>query len=195
MKQNSEDRILNSEGETMTEEQKTEDRRQNPEANGAPHTDDLATIKAELEAERKKKIEIETEIAKKDKTIADLEKALAERDARIADLDVGLAEAATIKPAYFQAVEKYLGAVKSLNPTIPADVITGSTIKEIDDSLAKALTIATAVKASLEAQAKAYGKETKVPAGAPTRGSIALEAMSPREKIAAGLQQQRRHET
>jgi hypothetical protein len=49
----------------------------------------------------------------------------------------------------------------------------------------KAKAIANAVKANLEAQAK----EAKVPAGAPTRGEISLEGLSPREKIAAGIQQ------
>jgi len=82
-------------------------------------------------------------------------------------------------------VAKYLEAVKTANPTIPADVIAGSSIEEIDASLARATTIAGAVKANLEAQAK----EAKVPAGAPPRTEINLEGLSPREKIAAGIQQ------
>jgi septal ring factor EnvC (AmiA/AmiB activator) len=174
----------------MPEEQKSE-QTPAPEPNGAPATDDLAAIKAELEAERKKKIEIETEIAKKDKTIAELEKALSEvlqlKDEAQQKGEALTADLNKLKDAHTKAVAKYLTAVKSANPTIPADVITGSTIDEIDATLAKALTIATAVKASLEAQAK----ETKVPAGAPTRGGISLDALSPREKIAAGLQQRR----
>ena len=80
---------------------------------------------------------------------------------------------------------KYLDAVKLANPTIPGDVIAGGTIEDIDASVAKAVSIATAVKANLEAQAK----EAKVPAGAPTRGEISLEGLTPREKIAAGIQQ------
>jgi predicted ribosome quality control (RQC) complex YloA/Tae2 family protein len=175
--------------EQKPQEQKPEDRRQNPESNGAAQTDELATIKTELEEERKKKIEIETEIAKKDKTIAELEKALSEAkqqsEALLQKGEAVTAEFATLKDTHTKAVAKYLAAVKTANPTLPADVITGATIEEIDAALAKALTIATAVKASLEAQAK----ETKVPAGAPTRGGIALDALSPREKIAAGLQQ------
>jgi septal ring factor EnvC (AmiA/AmiB activator) len=177
--------------EQKPQEQNPESRTQNPEPNGAPVTDDLATIKAELEEERKKKIEIETEIAKKDKTIAELEKALSEAkqgsEALLQKGEALTADLNKLKDAHTKAVAKYLTAVKTANPTIPADVITGSTIDEIDATLAKALTIATAVKASLEAQAK----EAKVPAGAPTRGGISLDALSPREKIAAGLQQKR----
>jgi ABC-type transporter Mla subunit MlaD len=169
-------------GETMPEEQKQEQPQQTPESNGAAQTDELATIKAELEAEKKAIAEAQAILAEKDARIADLEKALADATKTTESLK---AEGTAISKARDQAISKYLTAVKTANPTLPADVITGSTIDEIDATLAKALSIAESVKKSLEAQAK----ETKVPAGAPTRGGIALEAMSPREKIAAGLQQ------
>jgi chromosome segregation ATPase len=164
------------------EEQKQEQPQQTPESNGAPQTDELATIKAELEAEKKAIAEAQSVLAEKDARIAELEKALSEAKQQS---EAVTAEFATLKDTHTKAVAKYLGAVKTANPTLPADVITGSTIDEIDATLAKALAIAESVKKSLEAQAK----EAKVPAGAPTRGGIALEAMSPREKIAAGLQQ------
>jgi chromosome segregation ATPase len=166
----------------MPEEQKQEQTPNTPESNGAPQTDELATIKAELEAEKKAIAEAQAVLAEKDARIAELEKALSEAKQQS---EAVTAEFATLKDTHTKAVAKYLGAVKTANPTLPADVITGSTIDEIDATLAKALAIAESVKKSLEAQAK----EAKVPAGAPTRGGIALEAMSPREKIAAGLQQ------
>jgi hypothetical protein len=75
--------------------------------------------------------------------------------------------------------------VKAANPTIPGDIIAGQTIEDIDASLAKAQSIATAITANLAAQAK----EAKVPAGAPTRSEISTEGLSPREKIAAGIHQ------
>jgi hypothetical protein len=96
-----------------------------------------------------------------------------------------VAELTQVKEAHTKAVSKYLGVARLANPNLPPDVIAGSTIEEIDAALAKALSIATAVKANLEAQAK----EAKVPAGAPTRGEISTEGLSPREKIAAGIQQ------
>jgi chromosome segregation ATPase len=168
--------------EQKPQEQKTEDRRQNPESNGAPSAENLATIKAELEEEKKALATAHDELTRRDARIAELEKALSEAKQQS---EAVTAEFATLKDTHTKAVAKYLGAVKTANPTLPGDVITGSTIDEIDATLAKALTIAESVKKSLEAQAK----EAKVPAGAPTRGGIALEAMSPREKIAAGLQQ------
>jgi molecular chaperone GrpE (heat shock protein) len=168
----------------MPEEQKPEARSQKPEPNGAPQTDELATIKAELEHEREAREQAETIATSQLNRIAELEKALSEAKQQS---EAVTAEFATLKDTHTKAVAKYLTAVKTANPTLPADVITGSTIDEIDATLAKALTIAESVKKALEAQAK----EAKVPAGAPTRGGIALEAMSPREKIAAGLQQSR----
>jgi hypothetical protein len=127
-------------------------------------------------------------------TQATLELALAAKDARLAELETKLSEAqrlseaaaaelAQARQAHGQAVAKYLDAVKLANPTIPGDVITGSTIEDIDASLQKATAIAGAVKATIEAQAK----EARVPAGAPPRTEISPEGLSPREKIAAGI--------
>jgi len=96
------------------------------------------------------------------------------------------AEAAlAVKEANAQAMAKYLDAVRLANPTIPEDIIAGDTIEAIDASVEKAQSIASAVRQSLEAEAK----EAKVPAGAPPRGEISLEGLTPREKIAAGIQQ------
>jgi chromosome segregation ATPase len=157
-----------------------EETQENPD--GAPSPKDLEAIKAELEAEKQAK--------------AAAEAALASRDARITELqatvsvvtqagETAASELAQAKDAYTKAVAKYLDSVRAANPTIPGDVIAGSTIEDIDASVAKALSIATAVKANLEAQAR----EAKVPAGAPPRTEISLEGLSPREKIAAGIQQ------
>lgn len=134
--------------------------------NGVSTPEDLEAIKAQFEEEKKAK--------------AAAEAALAEKDARIAELE---AEGVAISEARAQAVSKYLGAARALNAAIPQDVIAGQTIEEIDAAVEKAKAIANAVKANLEAQAK----EAKVPAGAPTRGEISLEGLSPREKIAAGI--------
>ncbi len=153
-----------------------------PEPNGAPTVDELAIIKAELEEEKKAKAAIQTALADRDKRITELQASVsAVQQAG----ETAMAELTTLKDVHSKAVAKYLGAVKLANPTIPGDVITGGSIDEIDGSVAKALSIATAVKATLEAQAK----ETKVPAGAPTRGEISTEGLSPREKIAAGIHQ------
>jgi predicted RNase H-like nuclease (RuvC/YqgF family) len=129
-------------------------------------------------------------------TQATLEAALAEKDARIAELQAELSEAkqaaeslraegVAISEARDQAISKYLEAARALNPAIPGDIIAGESIEEIDASVEKARTIADAVRQNLEAQAR----EARVPAGAPARGEISLEGLTPREKIAAGIQQ------
>ena len=148
----------------------------------APDPEDLEAIKAQLDEEKQAKAAAESALSEKDERIASLESSLSEVKK---GSEAAAAELAQVKEANIQAVSKYLDVVRSANPTIPQDAIVGETIEEIDAALAKATTIAESVKASLEAQAK----ETKVPAGAPLRTEISVEGLSPREKIAAGIQQ------
>jgi len=162
--------------------------------NETPET--LEAIKAQLEEEKEAKAAAEAALAEKDTRIAELQAEGEALRAEQSNLQTSLSEAKTgseaaaaeftqVKEAHGQAVAKYLDAVRAANPAIPQDIITGDTIEDIDASLAKATTIAESVRANLEAQAK----EAKVPAGAPPRGEISLEGLTPREKIAAGIQQ------
>jgi len=169
----------------MPEEEKKEENKEGAQEtpnNGAPVPEDLDAIKAQLEEEKNAKAAAETALAEKDALITDLQNQLSEAKK---GSEAVAAELTQLKDVHSKAVAKYLGAVKVANPTIPGDVIAGGTIEEIDASVAKALSIAESVKKSIEAQAK----EAKVPAGAPPRGEISLEGLSPREKIAAGIQQ------
>ena len=150
--------------------------------NGASTTEGLEVLKAELEKERQAKAAAEAALAEKDALIAGLQAQISEE---IKASEATMSELSQVKEAHSKAVAKYLGAVRVANPTIPQDIISGQTIEDIDASVSKTQSIAEAVKANLEAQAK----EAKVPAGAPTRGEISLEGLSPREKIAAGIQQ------
>ncbi len=164
--------------------------------NTAPEPEDMEAINAQLEEEKKAKAAAEAALAEKDTRIAEMQAEGEALRAEQSNLQASLSEAktgseaitaelASAKEANTQAIAKYLGAVRVANPAIPQDIIAGDTIEDIDASLAKATTIAESVKANLEAQAK----ETKVPAGAPPRGEISLEGLTPREKIAAGIQQ------
>jgi len=169
------------------ETEKTQETQENPgetpeNPNEVSTPEDLEAIKAQLEEEKKAKAAAEAALAEKDTRIAELEASLSEAKT---GSEAAAAELSQVKEANAQAVAKYLGAARLANPTIPQDIIAGATIEEIDASLAKATTIAESVRANLEAQAK----EAKVPAGAPTRGEISLEGLTPREKIAAGIQQ------
>jgi septation ring formation regulator EzrA len=159
--------------------------------NTAPTPEDLEAIKAELEEEKEAKAAAEAALAEKDRALSAMSARQAALEASLSEAKQGseaaAAELASVKEANSQAVAKYLDAVRAANPTIPQDIIAGDTIEDIDASVEKALSIAESVKASLEAQAK----EAKVPAGAPPRGEISLEGLTPREKIAAGIQQSR----
>ena len=151
-------------------------------ANGAPTAEELAAMKAELDEEKKAIAAAQTMITEKDARIAELEAQLGE--ARKGS-EATTTELTRAKEAHTKAVAKYLDAVKLANTSLPGDVIAGATIEEIDASVARAQAIAESVKKSIEAQAR----QTRVPAGAPPRGEISLEGLSPREKIAAGIQQ------
>ena len=168
----------------MPEEEKKEEQQNEapPEPNGAPTAEDLAAIKDQLEEEKKAIAEAQALIQEKDAAIAELQNHLSEAKQASEAVNTELAH---VKEAHSKAVNKYLDAVKLANPTLPADVIAGDTIEAIDASVARALSIAGAVKASLEAEAK----QARVPAGAPPRAEISLEGLSPREKIVAGIQQ------
>lgn len=175
---------MSEEKKESQEPQKPEGSSEKPEVNpnGVPTMQDLQVIKAELDEEKKAKAAAEAALADKDKRITELQASL---NVVQQAGDAALAELTQVKEAHVKAVSKYLDVVRAANSTIPKDVIAGQTIEEIDASVAKALSIAESVKKALEAQAK----EVKVPAGAPTRGEISLEGLSPREKIAAGIQQ------
>jgi len=148
----------------------------------APGPDELADVKAELATERATLAEAQATLTGKDEAIAKLE-------AHIAGLQQGFDEKAAaltqLREAHVQAVAKYLEAVRSANIALPADVITGETIEDIDASVAQAHAIAGAVRETLADEAK----KGRVPAGAPTR-VINLDGLTPKEKIALGLQQQ-----
>jgi hypothetical protein len=164
----------------------TEETLETPEtqetANTAPVPDELAQIKAQLEEERKAAEELMLAAADKDAHIAQLEAQLSEAKS---ESEAALAETARLKEAEAASTSKYREALLAAHPNIPADLIQGSSIAELHASVEKATATVEAVKKSLETQAAA----TRVPAGAPTRGGISLEGMSPREKIAYAIKQ------
>jgi len=171
---------MSEETEETKEPEEAKETPENPNEVSTP--EDLEAIKAQLEEEKEAKAAADASLVEKDARIAELEASLSEAQQ---GSEAAAAELVQVKDAHSKAVAKYLDAVRLANSTIPQDIIAGDTIEDIDASLAKAQTIAGAVKANLEAR----DKEAKVPAGAPTRGEISLEGLTPREKIAAGIQQ------
>jgi len=143
------------------------------------------TLVAQLEEEKTANATLKEASDKKDFVIADLETKRGELESSLSEAKKQ-SEALTtsLKEARDQAVAKYATMAKALNPTIPEGMINGETIADIDASVEKAKGLVAAVKKTLETEASA----AKVPAGAPTRGET-TEGMTPRDKIAAGIQQ------
>jgi septal ring factor EnvC (AmiA/AmiB activator) len=176
-----------SENEETKETKETQETPENPNEVSTP--EDLEAIKAELEEEKQAKAAAEAALAEKDTHIAGLEERITDLESQVGTLHNANADAATeleqVREAKDQAVAKYLNMAKALNPAVPEGIIAGETIEEIDTSVEKGKGIVDAVKQAMESEAK----ETKVPVGAPPRTEISLEGLTPREKIAAGIQQ------
>ena len=107
--------------------------------------------------------------------------------ARIAQLEQGVSsrdsEMAVLKGSLSGAVAKYRAALLATAPEVPAELVKGESIDEIDASLEQARGIVSKVRQQLEADAEA----NKVPTGAPERTPQDLSALSPAEKIAYAL--------
>ena len=107
--------------------------------------------------------------------------------ARIARLEEDISsrdnELTVVKESLSGAVAKYRAALLATAPEIPAELIKGESIDQIDASLEQARGIVSKVRQQLESEAEA----NKVPTGAPERTPQDLSALSPAEKIAYAL--------
>jgi len=144
---------------------------------------EMEATRAELEELRREKGVLAGEIEARDSTIARLEQAVAGRDGEIATLKQALADSdkklSELSNALSQAVASYKEMVIKLNPGVLAELITGDTIEEVDESLKNAQALVERVWQEMEAEAS----RTTVPAGAPPRAPLDLSALSAREKI------------
>ncbi|MBF8266513.1 MAG: hypothetical protein HW388_21 [Dehalococcoidia bacterium] len=126
--------------------------------------------------------------------IAGLEATLAERDARIREMEATLGQAEdalkereseleTVGAQLAQAVALYRASLLSAEPEIPQELVQGTTVEEVETSLALARQMVEQVRSRLEAQAS----QERVPFGAPVRSAPDSSALSPQEKILLGL--------
>ena len=83
------------------------------------------------------------------------------------------------------AAERYRELVVRTEPALPAELIAGDTVDDVDASVAAARTMVGRVRSHIEAQSQAG----RVPAGAPPRSSLDVSALSPEQKIRYGLAQ------
>ncbi len=123
------------------------------------------------------------EVESRDATIMKLEQALSGKDGEIADLKQALDEAKQaldeLGKALPQAIAAYKEMVVEANPGVLAELITGETIEEVNESLKNARALMEKVRQEIESEAA----KTRVPAGAPQRTQPDFSGLSAREKI------------
>ena len=125
-------------------------------------------------AERLAAAETETgrlarELAIREADVSELELQITELEARLGNVTTGLAE----------AVAGYKALVIETNPGVLAELITGTNVDEVNQSLANARLLVERVRQEMEAEVS----RTRVPAGAPARSAPDYSALSARQKI------------
>lgn len=149
-----------------------------PESSG-----DLEAIRNELEGLKRQNETLARQLEARDATISKLEQAMARKDGEVTTLKETVTGAEMklneLNQALSQAVASYKAKVVESNPGLLAELITGDTIDEVNESLKNARALIDKVKQEMEAEVC----RTKVPAGAPQRAPLDLSALSPREKI------------
>jgi hypothetical protein len=113
--------------------------------------------------------------------LAELETALNETRqslaARTGDYD-------RLKAALDDTVSAYRKLAVSSSPLYSDDMISGSSVEEIDASIKKVNGLVKKMRSTLEAELK----DLTIPAGAPERSAPDLSGLSPRDKIKYGIQ-------
>ena len=95
-------------------------------------------------------------------------------------------EADALRAQLAHAARRYRELLLAGAPEVPAELVTGATIEEVDVSFAAARGVVAEVRRRIEEQAGAE----HVPAGAPPRAAPDLSGLSPAEKIAYALSRQ-----
>ena len=150
-------------------------------------------LKADLEAEKAKSADAVKEATKPlTERITSLEQDLRARDEELTLVKTQLSEKdadfASLALERDSAVEAYRDLVLKSNPVIPAEMLTGNNIAEINASLETADNLVSQIRSKVEST----GNNNSVPAGAPGRTETDISAMSTREKISYGLQKSKK---
>ena len=147
-----------------------------------------------METEDASQEQTEDALSERDRRLSGLEEALGQRDARIAHLEAALGQAEDaakrrdeemegVNARLAQAVELYRGSLLASEPDVPEDMVQGSTVEVVQESLARVRQMVEQVRGRLEARASLE----RTPLGVPARSAPDLSALSPQEKILVGL--------
>ena len=117
-----------------------------------------------------------------------LEAALQEKEAALSEaqknLDARSRDYDQLKATLDDAVKAYRKLAISTSPLYSEDVISGTSIQEINASIQKVNGLVKKMRTSLESELKSL----IIPAGAPERSGPDLSGLSPRDKIKQGIQ-------
>jgi septal ring factor EnvC (AmiA/AmiB activator) len=116
------------------------------------------------------------------RALSEQESLAVSRSGEVESLKAALAESAGREQS---AASRYRELVLAREPELPADLVQGGTVDEVEESLSRARQTVAQVRQHLEQQAQAL----RVPSGAPVRGAPDLDALSPTEKIRQGLEE------
>jgi predicted nucleic acid-binding Zn-ribbon protein len=139
------------------------------EARAAHLEEQVAGLRRELEEARS--------------ALSTAEERAAAHQERVAGLE---GELSTAREQVTLAAARYRQALLSASPEVPADMVTGESVEEVEASLAAARQTVAQIRQHLESQAQAG----RVPAGAPPRQAPDLSALTPEEKIRMGLERE-----
>ena len=106
------------------------------------------------------------------------------REVESARFEAAQARAAAAEEAQ-RLAGRYRAALLQGAPDVPPDLVHGESVDDLDRSLATAREVVARVRDQMQAQA-AYG----IPYGSPVRGAPDPGALSPAEKIRAGIAEQ-----
>ncbi len=145
--------------------------------------DELEAAKGQVEELKQQKEALTRQLESRDAVIIKLEQSLADKDSEVIALKQAASEAekksVELENALAQAVSSYRAMIVESNPGALAELITGDTIDEVNESLKNARVLIDKVKQEVEAEVS----RAKVPAGAPQRVPLDLSVLSPRDKI------------
>jgi chromosome segregation ATPase len=118
-----------------------------------------------------------------DQLTALLQRARDDIQSRQESADTARAEMTALRQTKDQALTACRDALRLAHPEVPSDLIHGETVEELTGSVASAKSLVEKVRAALQADKAA----ARVPAGAPVNTGPDLDALSPRDKIVAGV--------
>ena len=136
------------------------------EASIAGRDADANALRAQLTSARDEASQAQAALAEHESDIETLRQAL----------DATVAEARA-------AANRYRELLMASEPELPAELVYGETVSEVDEAAVRARQTVAQVRQHLETQAQAL----RVPAGAPARSAPDTSAMTPAEKIRLGL--------